>query len=112
MGILSLTATPIPRTLGISLSGLRDLSIISTPPKNRLPIKTFIKEHSETLIKNAIDFELSRGGQIYFLHNKINTIEKRAKKIKELLPEIKISIGHGKMEEKFLEDTMINFFNK
>lgn len=107
--ILALTATPIPRTLNMALNGLRDLSIISTPPKHRLAIKTFIYEYNKSIIKKAIEQELSRKGQIYYLHNNIQTITKTLEFLKKLIPIARIEILHSKMCKKSLKRIMKNF---
>ncbi|HED17651.1 MAG TPA: transcription-repair coupling factor, partial [Gammaproteobacteria bacterium] len=110
--ILTLTATPIPRTLNMSLSGLRDLSIIATPPADRVAIKTFVTEWDDVLINEAFSRELNRGGQIYFLHNNVSTIEKTAKQLHELVPEARIAIAHGQMSERELEQIMLDFYHQ
>ncbi|PJE79322.1 Transcription-repair-coupling factor [invertebrate metagenome] len=110
--ILTLTATPIPRTLNMSMSGIRDLSIIATPPARRLSIRTFIQQQDDHLIKEAISRELLRGGQVYFLHNEVKTIEKAAEDLQNLVPEARISIGHGQMRERDLEQVMSDFYHK
>jgi len=110
--ILTLTATPIPRTLNMAMSGIRDLSIIATPPAKRLSVKTFVRESDENLIKEAILREILRGGQVYLLHNEVKTIEKRAQQIQALVPEARIGIGHGQMRERELESVMSNFYHK
>ena len=107
--ILTLTATPIPRTLNMALSGMRDLSIIATPPAKRLPIKTFVQQRSKELIREAIMREILRGGQVYFLHNEVDTIEQTALEIAEIVPEARIEIGHGQMRERDLEKVMSDF---
>ena len=109
--ILTLTATPIPRTLNMSLSGLRDLSIIATPPNHRHAIKTFFSEWNDANIKEACAREIKRGGQIYFLHNEVKTIEKIAKDLQELLPNASIRIAHGQMSERELEHVMLDFYH-
>ena len=110
--VLTMTATPIPRSLNMALSHIRDLSIISTPPTRRLAIKTFIKQwHNQTIIE-AISRELRRGGQIYFLHNDIQTIEKMAKDVENLIPQAKVRIGHSKMPERQLEQVMHEFYHR
>jgi transcription-repair coupling factor (superfamily II helicase) len=109
--ILSLTATPIPRTLSMAFSGIRDLSIIATPPAKRLAIKTFIKEHNDALIREAIMREIMRGGQAYFIHNDIDTIEATCQQLKQLIPEAKIKFAHGQMREKELESIMSDFYH-
>ena len=110
--ILALTATPIPRTLNIALSGIRDLSIIATPPARRLSIKTFVRPFNKALIKEAIQRELLRGGQVYYLHNDVKTIEKAAAELEELIPEARIAIGHGQLRERALEQIMQSFYHK
>jgi len=110
--VLTLSATPIPRTLYLSLSGARDLSMITTPPLDRSPIRTYVLPWSEAVTREAILRELDRGGQIYFVHNFVETIDGMASKIKKLVPEAKIVIGHGQMPEKELEKTMIDFLDR
>ena len=110
--ILTLTATPIPRTLNMALSDLRELSIISTPPSKRLSVKTFVREWNDGLLKEAIMRELKRGGQVYFLHNRVETIEATAKKIAELMPDARIEVAHGQMPEKQLEQVMFDFYHR
>lgn len=110
--IISMSATPIPRTLYMSLSGIKDMSVINTPPKNRLPIKTFVGEFNETSLKNAIVHELDRDGQIFYLYNRVETIEEFKLKLEKLVPQAKIVVGHAQMNEKQLEQVMIDFANK
>lgn len=110
--VLSLTATPIPRSLNMALSRLRDLSIIATPPENRLAIKTFIKEWHTPTIAEAILRELRRGGQVYFLHNDISTIAKIAAELEQLVPAAQVQIAHGKMRERELERVMLDFYHQ
>ncbi|MCK5002353.1 MAG: transcription-repair coupling factor [Gammaproteobacteria bacterium] len=110
--ILTLTATPIPRTLNMSLAGIRDLSIIATPPHHRHSINTFVSQWDDVAIKEACQRELKRGGQIYFLHNEVKTIEKLTNELKELLPEAKIAFAHGQMPEKNLEQIMLDFYHQ
>lgn len=110
--LLTLTATPIPRTLNMSLAGLRDLSIISTPPSNRMAVSTFARQWEDSLIREACTRELHRGGQIYFLHNKVENIEKIAHNLRELLPDARIQIAHGQMRERELEDIMRDFYHR
>ncbi len=110
--ILNLTATPIPRTLNLALSGIRDLSIITTPPQKRLAIKTFIHDRSRDLIYDAISRELQRGGQVYFLHNNIKTINVVFDEISEMFPESKIAVAHGQMRERELEKIMSDFYHR
>jgi transcription-repair coupling factor (superfamily II helicase) len=109
--VLTLTATPIPRTLHMSLVGVRDMSLIETPPKNRYPIRTYVREYSEGLIKEAIQRELNRGGQVYFVHNRVADIDKVAGKIKKILPEAEVVTAHGQMSESKLERIMLSFLN-
>jgi transcription-repair coupling factor (superfamily II helicase) len=107
--VLTLTATPIPRTLGMALEGLRDLSVIATAPQRRLAIKTFVRSESSGAIREAVLRELKRGGQVYFLHNEVETIEARRDKLAELLPEARIAVAHGQMPERELERVMREF---
>ena len=110
--ILTLTATPIPRTLNMSMAGIRDLSIIATPPARRLSVKTFVRTYDEATIKEAILREILRGGQVYYLHNEVDTIEKTARDLQELIPEARIAVGHGQMRERELERVMSDFYHK
>ncbi|MBU0502322.1 MAG: DEAD/DEAH box helicase, partial [Candidatus Margulisbacteria bacterium] len=110
--VLTLSATPIPRTLYLSLSGSRDLSVINTPPVDRSPIRTYVLPWSEAVTREAIVRELDRGGQIYFLHNVVETIDGMAAKIRRLVPEAKVGVGHGQMNEKELEKVMLKFLTK
>jgi transcription-repair coupling factor (superfamily II helicase) len=110
--ILSLTATPIPRTLNMALSSLRDLSVITTPPARRLSIKTFVREYDEALKKEAILREIQRGGQVFILHNEVRDIERVAAAVRELVPEARVTIGHGQMRERDLERVMTDFYHK
>ena len=110
--ILTLTATPIPRTLNMALSGMRDLSIIATPPAKRLSIKTFVQQRDKEIIREAVMREILRGGQVYFLHNEVDTIEKTAQEIAEIIPEARIAIGHGQMRERELEQVMSDFYHQ
>ncbi len=107
--VLTLTATPIPRTLGMALEGLRDLSVIATAPQRRLAIKTFVRSESTGVIREAVLRELKRGGQVYFLHNEVETIENRRQKLQEILPEARIAVAHGQMPERELERVMRDF---
>ncbi|MEY4884080.1 MAG: hypothetical protein RIS34_1934 [Pseudomonadota bacterium] len=107
--VLTLTATPIPRTLGMALEGLRDLSVIATAPQRRLAIKTFVRTEGSGVIREAVLRELKRGGQVYFLHNEVETIENRRAKLEELLPEARIAVAHGQMPERQLESVMRDF---
>ncbi|MBX9872277.1 MAG: DEAD/DEAH box helicase, partial [Burkholderiaceae bacterium] len=107
--VLTLTATPIPRTLGMALEGLRDLSVIATAPQRRLAIKTFVRNEDKGVIREAVLRELKRGGQVYFLHNEVETIENRRARLEELLPEARIAVAHGQMPERQLEAVMRDF---
>ncbi|MFW6035372.1 MAG: transcription-repair coupling factor [Halothermotrichaceae bacterium] len=109
--VLTLTATPIPRTLHMALVGVRDMSVIETPPENRFPIRTYIREFNKELIRDAIRKEIGRGGQVYFVHNRVEDIDKKADMIRKLIPESRVAIGHGQMNEKRLEKLMFNFYN-
>ncbi len=110
--VLTLTATPIPRTLNMSLAGLRDLSIIATPPARRLAVKTFINEWDDALIREACLRELHRGGQVYFLHNDVESIQRVAEQLAELMPEARIRTAHGQMPERELERVMLDFYHQ
>jgi transcription-repair coupling factor (superfamily II helicase) len=110
--VLTLTATPIPRTLGMALEGLRDLSVIATAPQRRLAIKTFVRSENNGVIREAVLRELKRGGQVYFLHNEVETIENRRAALEELLPEARISVAHGQMPERELERVMRDFIGQ
>jgi len=110
--VLTLTATPIPRTLNMALSDLRELSIIATPPSRRLAVKTFVKERSDILLKEAMLREIKRGGQIFYLHNEVKTIEKAAEELEKLLPEARVQFAHGQMPEKQLESIMLDFYHR
>ena len=110
--VLTLTATPIPRTLNMSLGGIRDLSIIATPPAKRLSIKTFVQEKRSDLIKEAINRELMRGGQVFFVHNEVKTIELIAQTLSEQVTEARIGVGHGQMPKKQLEQVMGDFYQR
>ena len=107
--VLTLTATPIPRTLYMSLVGARDISIIETPPEDRLPVKTYLLKRSEKIVKEAISRELARGGQVFYLHNSVETITSEAVYIKSLFPDARVAIGHGQMDEAELEQIMLDF---
>ena len=107
--VLTLSATPIPRTLHLALVGIRDLSVIETPPEARLPIQTRIAEDDDGLVRDAINRELDRGGQVFFVHNRVDTIETAAERVRRLVPRAKIAIGHGQMAEGMLERVMLDF---
>jgi transcription-repair coupling factor (superfamily II helicase) len=110
--VLTLTATPIPRTLNMAMGGLRDLSLITTPPAERLAVKTFVLEWNETVVREAAMREIRRGGQIYFVHNTVETIEKTAQALRELVPEANVAVGHGQMRERELEQLMLDFYHR
>ena len=110
--IITMSATPIPRTLYMSLSGIKDMSIINTPPKNRLPIRTYVGEWNENMVKNAIVHELDREGQVFYLYNRVETIDEFRMQLQKLVPNARIAIGHGQMDEKMLEKVIIDFANK
>ncbi len=109
--IISMSATPIPRTLYMSLSGIKDISVINTPPQNRLPIKTYVGEYNEQTVKNAIINELDRDGQVFYLYNRVETIEEFKLELQKLVPNARIAVGHGQLSEKQLEDVIISFDN-
>lgn len=110
--IISMSATPIPRTLYMSLSGIKDMSVINTPPRNRLPVKTFVGEFNETAVKNAITHELDRDGQVFYLYNRVETIEEFKLQLQKLVPNAKVVVGHAQLDEKTLEQVMVDFANK
>lgn len=110
--ILTLTATPIPRTLGMSLEGIRDFSVIATAPQKRLAIKTFVRREDNSTIREALLRELKRGGQVYFLHNEVDTIQNRRASLEELVPEARIAVAHGQMAERELEEVMKGFYQQ
>ncbi|MFC7394733.1 transcription-repair coupling factor [Scopulibacillus cellulosilyticus] len=107
--VLTLTATPIPRTLHMSMLGVRDLSIIETPPENRFPVQTYVTEYSGTLIREAIERELARDGQVYFLYNRVESIQRMAEQISALVPDARVAFAHGQMKENELEAVMVDF---
>ncbi|MCL5046582.1 MAG: transcription-repair coupling factor [Actinobacteria bacterium] len=109
--VLTLTATPIPRTLHMSLVGLRDMSVIESPPEDRFPVETYVAEYNEELIRDAISRELYRGGQVYYLHNRVATIERAATKLQALVPNARLVVAHGQMKEDHLENVMIDFLD-
>ena len=108
--ILTLTATPIPRTLNMALSGIRDLSLMASPPKNRVAIKTFVSQYSEEIVQEAVRRELERGGQVYFIHNEVKTISRVENQLREIVPEARIGVTHGQLSEKELERRMSDFY--
>ncbi|MGF7184174.1 transcription-repair coupling factor (superfamily II helicase) [Desulfitispora alkaliphila] len=110
--VLTLSATPIPRTLHMSLIGARDLSVIETPPEDRYPVQTFVVEHSPSIIKEAVNKELGRGGQVFYLHNRVSSIEAEARKLQQLLPHAKIGVAHGRMREDQLEQVILKFLEQ
>jgi transcription-repair coupling factor (superfamily II helicase) len=110
--VLTLTATPIPRTLNLALAGLRNLSLIATPPERRLSIKTFVREWNATLVREAVLREIRRGGQVYFVHNKVENIDRIARELAELVPDASVEIAHGQMRERELERVMLDFYHR
>ena len=110
--VLTLTATPIPRTLHMSLVNIRDMSVIEEPPEERYPIQTYVTEYNRTLIRDAIQREISRGGQVYYVYNRVETIDKVAMELRNLVPEGEFAIAHGQMSERELEQVMLDFMNK
>lgn len=110
--VLTLTATPIPRTLHLSMMGIRDISVISTPPEHRHPIVTYISEFNETVIREAVRKEIGRGGQVFFVHNAVRSIQRIADKVKTLVPEARVDIAHGQLRENELEEVMLRFINR
>src|SRR5207253_1389027 len=109
--VLTLSATPIPRTLNMSLSGLRDMSLIETPPSDRLAIQTQVVQASDAVIKSAIELELSRRGQVFFIHNRVESIDTIAALVKRLVPQARMAVGHGQMNEKEMERVMLDFID-
>jgi transcription-repair coupling factor (superfamily II helicase) len=110
--VLTLTATPIPRTLNMSISGIRDLSIIATPPARRLAIKTFVQQWDAEKVREGMLREIKRGGQVYFLHNKVDDIDRVAREIEQLMPEARVAVAHGQMRERELEQVMLDFYHQ
>lgn len=109
--VLTLSATPIPRTLHMAMIGIRDMSVLSAPPSDRYPVQTYVLEYNEAVVKNAIDREMARGGQVYYLHNRVETIYKAAERISSMIPQARIGVAHGKMNETELDDVMIKLQN-
>lgn len=109
--VLTLTATPIPRTLHMSMLGVRDLSVIETPPENRFPVQTYVVEYSQALVREAIEREMARGGQIYYLYNRVQGIHEMAAQISALVPDARVGVGHGQMSEQELEKTILDFLD-
>ncbi len=110
--VLTLTATPIPRTLHMSMIGIRDMSVIEEPPGDRTPIQTYVIEYNEGVIRDAIEREVQRGGQVYYVHNRVTDIESVARKIRDMVPGVRVVVGHGQMQERELENVMIGFVNR
>ena len=108
--VLTLTATPIPRTMHMALVGVRDMSVIETPPENRFPVRTYVVEYEEEQIREAILRELAREGQVYFVYNRVRTIDAIAQQLQQLVPEARIAVAHGQMDENRLEKIMLDFF--
>jgi len=109
LDVLSLSATPIPRTLHMAITGIRDMSVIQTPPEDRQPIKTYVTADEDNLVAEVIQRELDRGGQVYYVHNRVRTIEKAAERVRRLVPDARVAIGHGQMEEERLAQVMVDF---
>ena len=107
--VISMSATPIPRTLQMSLAGLRDISVIETPPEGRRPVKTYVGEYDEQLVKQALEREVARGGQAFFLHNRVDDIDETAERLRALCPKLRFTVAHGQMDEKQLEERMMGF---
>ncbi len=110
--VLTLTATPIPRTLHMALLGVRDMSVIDTPPENRLPVETYVMEYHDSIVKQAIEKELSRGGQVYFVHNRVQSIEKLYERLKKIFPRVRFGVMHGQMNVEMLESVMKDFLKE
>ena len=108
--VLTLSATPIPRTLHMSLTGIRDMSLLETPPEERMPVKTYVTPYDDSIVANAIRHEMARGGQVYFLYNRVRTIEQMYARLQALVPEARIAVAHGQMRENALEDVMLDFY--
>ena len=107
--VLTLTATPIPRTLHMSMLGVRDLSVIETPPANRFPVQTYVMEHNFGLVREAIERELGRGGQVFYLYNRVEDMTRKVDEIKQLVPEARVAFAHGQMNESTLESVILSF---
>ena len=110
--VLTLTATPIPRTLHMSLIGIRDMSVLEEAPNDRLPIQTYVMEYNDEMVREAIVRELSRGGQVYYVYNRVNQIADVAAQVQQLVPEANVAFAHGQMQEKQLEQIMFDFINQ
>ena len=108
--VLTLSATPIPRTLHMSLTGIRDMSLLETPPEERLPVKTYVTPYDDSIVANAIRHEMARGGQVYFLYNRVRTVEQMYTRLQTLVPDARIAVAHGQMRENALEDVMLDFY--
>ena len=111
MDVITLTATPIPRTLHMSLIGIRDMSVLEEPPVDRLPIQTFVTEYDEEMVREAINRELARGGQVYYVYNRVQGIDEFALNISKLVPDANVAFAHGQMHERELEKIMVDFVN-
>jgi len=109
LDVLTMSATPIPRTLHMSLLGLRDMSVIETPPKDRLAVQTVVARFNPELVKTAIEQEMSRGGQVYYVHNRVESIWSRAESIQQMMPHCRVAVGHGQMGEEALEKVLLGF---
>lgn len=109
--VLTLTATPIPRTLHMSLIGIRDMSVLEEAPMDRMPIQTYVMEYNDEMVREAIDRELSRGGQVYYVHNRVNDISEVAGRVQKLVPDAAVTFAHGQMNERQLENIMYDFIN-
>ena len=109
--VLTLSATPIPRTLHMSMVGVRDMSVLETPPEDRVPVQTYVIDYNESIIRDAILREMGRGGQVYFLYNRVSDIDRFAGRLRQLVPQARIVIGHGQMAERDLEDVMLDFYS-
>ncbi|NLW18027.1 MAG: transcription-repair coupling factor, partial [Firmicutes bacterium] len=109
MDTLTLSATPIPRTLHMAMVGMRDMSVIETPPEDRFPVQTYVVEHNDELVRTAIRRELARQGQVYYVHNRVRSIRRAAERLQKLVPEARIAYAHGRMSEERLERLMLDF---
>ncbi len=107
--VLSMSATPIPRTLYFAMMGAREISVMETPPKNRFPVETFVREYSEETVRKAVEMEIGRGGQVFYLHNRVKSIDETAEKLRAAFPNLRIGVGHGRMDERALEKLMADF---
>src|SRR5205085_7948698 len=110
--VLAMTATPIPRTLNLSLAGARDMSVIETPPRDRLPVHTEILEYDPEVVVEAVLREVDRGGQVFFVHNRVETIHHAALQLQKLVPQVRLAVAHGQMAERALEQVMLEFLDK